>query len=68
MKTGTFVAMILLILVSAGHLWRLFSGTSFIIGDYNVPQWVSGVAVIVTAVLATAIWREHREQQINIPG
>jgi len=60
MKTGTFVAMIFLVLVAIAHIVRVIWQVEVIVGAYYVPMWMSYAAVILTAVLAGAMWNEHR--------
>ncbi len=60
MKKGTFVAMISLILVAIAHIARIMTQIDVIVGNYDVPMWMSWAAVIGGLVLAAAIWNEHR--------
>ena len=62
MKTGTFVAMIFLVLVAIAHILRVIWQVEVIVGAYYVPMWMSYAAVILTAVLAGAMWNEHRSK------
>lgn len=39
-------------LVALVHLWRLFVGAPFIIGEWMVPVWLSWIGVLVTAYLS----------------
>ena len=63
MKTGTFVAMIFLVLVSIAHILRVIWQVEAVVGSYNVPMWMSYAAVIMTLVLAAAMWNEHRNKR-----
>lgn len=60
MKTGTLLAIILLILIALAHLLRLIFGTEIIIAGTPVPQWVSAVAVVVPAGIAWLLWKESK--------
>ena len=60
MKTGTFLAMIFLILVALAHILRVIWQVNVIVSNYYVPMWMSYAAVILTVVLAAAMWNEHR--------
>jgi tellurite resistance protein TehA-like permease len=62
MKTGTFVAMIFLVLVAIAHILRVIWQVEVIVDDYYVPMWMSYTAVILAAVLAGAMWNEHRSK------
>jgi len=60
MKSATTVTMILLIILSIGHLVRLILGIPVTIGGAAVPMWVSIIGTVVPAALAFGIRREHR--------
>ncbi len=60
MKTGTFIAMIFLILVGIAHIVRAIMKVDIAVSDYSVPIWMSWAAVILTFALSAAIWNEHR--------
>ena len=62
MKTGSFVAMIFLVLVAIAHILRVIWQVEVIAGGYYLPMWMSYAAVILTAVLAGAMWNEHRSK------
>ena len=62
MKTGSFVAMIFLVLVAIAHILRVIWQVEVIVSGYYVPMWMSYAAVILTAVLAGAMWNEHRSK------
>ena len=63
MKTGTFVAMIFLVLVAIAHILRVVWQVEVIVGGYYVPMWMSYAAVILTVVLAAAMWNEHSNKR-----
>ena len=63
MKTGTFVAMIFLVLVAITHILRVVWQVEVVVGGYFVPMWMSYAAVILTSVLAAAMWNEHRSKR-----
>lgn len=60
MKTGTLLAIILLILIALAHVLRLIFGTEIIIAGTPVPQWVSAVAVVVPAGIVWLLWKESK--------
>jgi uncharacterized membrane protein len=62
MKTGTFVTMIFLVLVAIAHILRVVMQVEVIVAGYFVPMWMSYAAVILTSVLAAAMWNEHRSK------
>ena len=59
MKTGSTLAILVFIMVATAHLLRLSSGIDVTAGDWNVPQWVSVVGVIVPAAIAFMLWKER---------
>lgn len=60
MKPATVAASILLGLVSLVHLLRVIFRVRVTVADADVPQWVSGVAILVTGGLAVMLWRSGR--------
>jgi len=60
MKTGSKLAVLLLILVAIAHLVRLLGGIEVTVGEWSVPQWVSVVGVIVPGAIAGMLWNESR--------
>jgi len=60
MKTGSMLAILLFILVAIAHLVRVVNGVDVTVGEWNVPQWVSVVGVIVPAAIAVLLWRERQ--------
>jgi hypothetical protein len=59
MKTGSLVAMIFVCAVGVLHVLRIIFGISFVVGDVNIPQWASVLAVIGTGLIAWLLWRER---------
>lgn len=62
MKTGTFIAMIFLILVGIAHILRVIMQVEVVTGSYHIPIWMSWAAVVLTFALSAAIWNEHRNR------
>ncbi|MGB5487531.1 MAG: hypothetical protein WBN06_09090 [Lysobacterales bacterium] len=60
MKTGSKLAILLLTLVAIAHLVRLVGGIEVTVGEWNVPQWVSAVGVIVPLAIAGLLWSESK--------
>ena len=54
--------MIFLVLVAIAHILRVIWQVEVIVGGYYLPMWISYAAVILTAVLAGAMWNEHRSK------
>lgn len=59
-KPFTHAAIALLALVALAHLCRAVAGWDVMIDGFNVPLWVSGVATVIAASLASMVWREAR--------
>ena len=56
----TLVAAIIFLLMAIGHLYRLAVGFDITVGGTAVPQSVSWVALVVTALLGVMLLRESR--------
>lgn len=59
MKPATRLACIIVSVIAALHLLRLFTGVSVVIGGAVVPRWVSLLPVLLFAGVAIGLWREH---------
>jgi len=59
MKTGSLIAMIVLVIVSFLHLLRVIFGLDFTVGDVSIPMWASYVAVVGSGLVAFLLWRER---------
>ncbi len=59
MKTGTQLAIIVFALVAIGHLLRILNGVPVTIGDWDVPQWVSLLGILIPGLIAALLWRER---------
>ena len=57
----TFVAAIVFALMAAGHLYRLAVGFDVTVGGSAVPQWVSWIALVITAGLSALLFKESRD-------
>lgn len=58
MRNGAPIfAGILLAIIALVHLLRLFYPFTLIIGTYEVPLWVNGVAFLVTGLLAVWLFK-----------
>jgi len=60
MKTGSKLAILLFTLVAITHLVRLLGGIEVTVGEWNVPQWISLVGVIVPVTIAGLLWSESK--------
>jgi hypothetical protein len=55
--SGLRVASVIFALFAIGHVVRLVKQAHVTIGTYQVPMWVSVVALIIAAILSTWMWR-----------
>ena len=60
MKTGSLLAGIVFTLVAIAHLLRMVTGTEVVIGESNIPQWVSVVGVVVPGFITWLLWKESK--------
>lgn len=60
MKPFTKIASILLALIGLLHLARLVLNTPLIVGNQEIPFWVSIVGFIVPILLSIGLWRESK--------
>ena len=51
-KTFLLIASIIFSLIALGHLSRLVFKWSVLLGAWQVPLWVNGVALVIFAYLA----------------
>jgi hypothetical protein len=54
---GLKVASILIGLVGFAHLVRLLTEVTVTVAGRQIPMWMSGVAVVVSALLSAWLWR-----------
>jgi hypothetical protein len=60
-KPFTTVAAILFTLMALVHLLRLLLGWDVTVNGMVVPEWASGLGLLITAWLALMVWREGRK-------
>ena len=60
MKTGTLLAIALLLLVALAHALRVIMGTAVVIENWQVPILISVLGVIVPVGIATLLFRESK--------
>ena len=58
MKPFTKIASILLAIVGLLHLARVILNMQVILGNLEIPMWVSIVGFIVPSLLSIGLWRE----------
>jgi hypothetical protein len=62
MKASAMVTVIFLLLVSAGHLFRLIFQAQIMVNTIAIPMWMSAAACIVTAALAIWLWMDAKKR------
>lgn len=60
MKTGTWLAIVLLTLVTLAHAARIVLGLPVVVGTFDVPIAVSVFGVVVPGSVAALLWRDAR--------
>jgi hypothetical protein len=60
MKPFTTLAIVVFTLVALVQLLRLVLGWAVAVNGVAIPMWVSVVACVIAATLATMLWRENR--------
>ena len=55
------VAGAVFLLIALGHVTRLIFGVSFVVQDFPIPMWGSGLAVVVMGFLAYQGFRLARK-------
>jgi hypothetical protein len=60
-KTFLLIASIIFLLIALGHLSRLVFKWSVLLGAWQVPLWVNGVALVIFAYLASEGFRLARK-------
>jgi len=60
MKTGSKLAILLFTLVAIAHLLRLIGGVEVTVSEWNVPQWISVVGVVVPLAISIMLWTESK--------
>jgi hypothetical protein len=60
MKIGSKLAILVFTIVAIAHLIRLINGIDVTVGQWNLPQWVSVVAVIGPGIIAGLLWKESK--------
>jgi hypothetical protein len=55
--SGLRVASVIFALFALGHLVRLVKQAQVTVGTYQVPMWVSVIALIIASILSIWMWR-----------
>ena len=60
MKPVSAIAALLLAIVALVHLYRLLRPFEIVVAGHAIPQWASGLGLVVAGALALGLWREAR--------
>jgi hypothetical protein len=60
-RTFSLIAGVVFGLIALGHVLRIVLGWSFMVQDFSVPMWASGLAVVVMGYLAYEGFRLARQ-------
>jgi hypothetical protein len=60
MQPAILIAAIFLTVVSIAHLLRIVFAVEIVINGWSVPYFINGVLAVITAYLATMLWKELR--------
>jgi hypothetical protein len=55
-----WIASAIFALMALAHLYRMVTHFQIIIGSHNIPEWVSGVAIVIAGGLSWMLCREAR--------
>jgi len=59
-KPFTHIAALLLLVVAAAHVYRLYAGLAVVAGSHDIPLWVSWPGAAVAGLLAIMLFVEAR--------
>jgi hypothetical protein len=60
MKPFSAIAGLLLLVVAAAHVYRLYSGMPVVVNGHDIPMWVSWAGALVPGVLGLMTLLESR--------
>ena len=63
-RTFSLIAGVVFGLIALGHVLRIVLGWSFVVQDFAVPMWASGVAVVIVGYLAYEGFRLARKSSL----
>jgi len=65
-RTFSLIASVVFGLIALGHVLRIVLGWSFMVQDFSVPVWASGLAVLITGYLAYEGFRLARKSPSGV--
>ena len=63
MKPFSRIAAIIFGIIGFLHLLRLITNFPVLLGNYEVPVWLSGVGLVIALVFCIGLWKESNDQQ-----
>jgi hypothetical protein len=51
-RTFSLIASVVFGLIALGHVLRIVFNMTFVVQDFSVPMWASGVAIVILGYLA----------------
>ena len=65
-RTFSLIAGVVFGLIALGHVLRIVLGWSFMVQDFSVPMWASGLAVVVMGYLSYEGFRLARKSPSGV--
>jgi hypothetical protein len=65
-RTFSLIASVVFGLIGLGHVLRIVLGWSFMVQDFSVPIWASGLAVVIMGYLAYEGFRLARKSPSGV--
>ncbi len=65
-RTFSLIASVVFGLIALGHVLRIVLGWSFMVQDFSVPIWASGLAVVIMGYLAYEGFRLARKSPSGV--
>jgi hypothetical protein len=65
-KAFSLAAGVVLGLIALGHVLRIVFNMSFVVQDFSVPMWASGLAVVILGYLAYEGFRLARKSASGV--
>lgn len=60
MNQFTKIASVIFGIIALLHLLRLIYTIEIVVGNYQLPIWISTVGLVVTIILSIGLWKESK--------
>lgn len=60
MNQFTKIASVIFGIIALLHLLRLIYTIEIVVGNYQLPIWISAVGLVVTIILSIGLWKESK--------